>query len=339
MKYDGVMISVIVPCYKASAYLPLLCKDLRKQTFEDFEVLLINDGDNSQSEKIVELCSVDRRFVSYYQNNGGVSSARNLGIDNAHGDWIAFVDADDRLDENYLHNLFYAGKDSGASIVISGYQICDKINEVQSSRHLDLFTETKKLALYDILEYLAERTEYRAVWSKLYRKDLLTINNIRFNTKYSIGEDWLFNLEIYSCLKEIIIVHDAGYRYAIINDSSASLKYDNRHLEREISCIESLSKLRKKHNIEDADLKKKMELANLCFSLLKNLFCTKGHPSFSECVLIIDKQLLNNDLLMNSLINTRMMKFSNMVQKAVILSRNAWIIAILHKILYLPKNI
>ena len=96
-------ISVIVPVYNAEQYLPHCIDSILAQTFTDFELLLIDDGSKDNSSKICdEYEEKDKRVKVFHKKNGGVSSARNLGLDKAHGEWICFCDSDDCLKSNYL---------------------------------------------------------------------------------------------------------------------------------------------------------------------------------------------------------------------------------------------
>ena len=99
-------ISVIVPVYNAEKYLHRCIDSILSQTFTDFELLLINDGSKDSSGAICdEYAAKDNRVRVFHKENGGASSARNLGLDNAKGEWIAFVDSDDLLEVNMLNHL------------------------------------------------------------------------------------------------------------------------------------------------------------------------------------------------------------------------------------------
>ena len=104
---DSPKISVIVPVYNVEQYLPRCIDSILAQTFTDFEVLLIDDGSTDESGKICdEYAKKDSRIRVFHKKNGGVSSARNTGLDNAHSEWVAFVDSDDTLDVDFLHYSF-----------------------------------------------------------------------------------------------------------------------------------------------------------------------------------------------------------------------------------------
>ena len=113
-------ISVIVPVYKTEAYLHRCVDSILAQTFQDFEVLLIDDGSPDRSGEICDVyAQKDRRVRVFHKENGGVSSARNCGLDNAKGEWICFVDSDDFLDTTYLDDFNL--NDSRVEFYLQGY--------------------------------------------------------------------------------------------------------------------------------------------------------------------------------------------------------------------------
>lgn len=116
------MISVIVPIYNGGGWLRPALESLRKQTFGDFEVIMVNDGSTDHSEQVCkEFSESDSRFRLVTQPNAGVSAARNHGIDIAKGEWIAFMDADDVMPSDALEIMMMHAQESGAGIVAGGY--------------------------------------------------------------------------------------------------------------------------------------------------------------------------------------------------------------------------
>ena len=104
-------ISVIVPVYNVEKYLHRCVDSILAQTFTDFELLLINDGSKDSSGVICdEYAAKDSRVLVFHKENGGVSSARNMGLDNAKGEWISFVDSDDWVEKEYLETLYQDGE-------------------------------------------------------------------------------------------------------------------------------------------------------------------------------------------------------------------------------------
>ena len=121
------VVSIIVPVYNTEKFLHRCIDSILTQTYTDFELLLIDDGSKDSSGTICdEYAAKDVRVRVFHKENGGVSSARNMGLDNARGEWITFVDSDDWIDDNYLEALYGACIVSGSDIVFCGFRVVDK---------------------------------------------------------------------------------------------------------------------------------------------------------------------------------------------------------------------
>ncbi len=199
-------VSVIIPVYNTEKYLRECIDSVLNQTFDDFEVLLINDGSSDKSGQICEeYVHRDKRVKVFHKENGGVSSARNLGLDNAIGEWITFVDSDDWISTNYFDLL--KNSDSIDLILLN----------------MNRFLNKKKIVLLDFnnIEYnLKDFVEnynlyphYAGPCGKFYKNIIISKNNIRFNENLSRSEDAIFNLNyIFKCGK-IRLTNKAFYNY------------------------------------------------------------------------------------------------------------------------------
>ena len=124
-------ISVIVPVYNVEQYLPRCIDSILDQTFTDFELLLIDDGSKDKSGEICDnYAKKDSRIRVFHKENGGVSSARNLGLYNAKGKYIAFIDADDWVENEYLRIMYKHGEEECADIISSDFFLDN--TEIQS---------------------------------------------------------------------------------------------------------------------------------------------------------------------------------------------------------------
>ena len=185
-------ISVIIPVYNAEKYLERCIDSILAQTFTDFDLLLIDDGSKDKSGEICdEYARKDNRVKVFHKENGGVSSARNLGLDNANGEWVCFCDADDWVLSEWLQ-AFSQLISGNEDILFSGYisiynGIKDKVyieNRYSSKKELVLSLGTEEIWGY--------------IWCKCFKKSVIDKNNLRFNTNYSIWEDASF---IYKFMK------------------------------------------------------------------------------------------------------------------------------------------
>lgn len=208
------MLSIIVPIYNADKYLKICIDSILNQTYKDFELILVDDGSKDCSPQICdEYALKDNRVKVIHQENAGVSSARNSGLNFCSGQFIAFVDADDYIGEKFFQKLLNEIQ-IGADIIICGYTCCRKQQLEQvfpyAPREFDLPTLKENYDSYKITN---------SVCTKLYRHEL--VGDIRFNDKVSMGEDLLFNLQYYNNCRNFACIQEADYYYDCTNQNSA----------------------------------------------------------------------------------------------------------------------
>ncbi|MDG2952827.1 glycosyltransferase family 2 protein [Exercitatus varius] len=223
------IISIIIPFYKTPhILLRKAINSLLKQSFQDFELLIINDGNTDEYNYLIDEYIIrDKRIKFIYQENSGVSAARNLGIRSATGKYIIFHDADDFVENNYLYSLYYEIQRS--DLVICG---------VAAQRYPSIDSYV------DIREFLSTPSQYNYVQytnfsvNKIFKRDILIENNIFFHEDLKLGEDALFISEYISKCKLIRCISQNLYYY-IPYQSSATRKYDSKYWEYEKRVIES----------------------------------------------------------------------------------------------------
>lgn len=216
-------ISVIVPVYNAEKYLIRCVDSILCQSFRDFELILVNDGSLDYSGQICEEYSKqDTRVRMLYKQNGGVSSARNLGLDNARGKWVVFVDSDDWCEMNYLQDFITLPDLSSTDIVIQGRMNNDSIVPLKEG----VFNDISKGLLYN------DMLSFGAPYCKLYSRELINKNNIRFPLDYSYGEDTTFFLKVLFYAKRMVVIEKYNYHYMDNIGASLSKKdHDYKPLE------------------------------------------------------------------------------------------------------------
>lgn len=223
------LLSVVVPVYNVEEQLSRCVESILKQTYANFELLLINDGSKDSSGEICDFYSQkDSRVKVFHKENGGASSARNLGIDNATGEYICFVDSDDYVDESYLSSFFVdALKEDKCTFVIQGliYEIDGQIQK-KTIFYEGLYNEYKFSKLF----YLNNLHMYGSPFCKLYNTQIIKNNNLRFNPLIHFGEDLLFMLTYLSYVKNIYLSNKIHYHY-VSTDRSLSKKYNSYESE------------------------------------------------------------------------------------------------------------
>ena len=214
------LISIIVPIYNVENYLRQCLDSIVSQTYQNFECLLINDGSPDNSADICrEYVEKDSRFKYFEKENGGVSSARNLGIERSGGAYITFIDSDDWVDSDYLEVLYNALIDENADISVSTYkrfhmaENCWYFHSFQRGYEKRVFTNQELID--EFIDLNTFDHSYVFVCGKLVRKDLL--DNIAFNEMTTLGEDMEFWLKLYLISNKIVYVNRDSYVYRIDN--------------------------------------------------------------------------------------------------------------------------
>ena len=223
------LISIIVPIYNVEKYLRQCLDSIMNQTYQKFECLLINDGSSDNSAEICrEYVSKDSRFKYFEKENGGVSSARNLGIECSRGAYITFIDSDDWVESDYLEVLYKALLEEQADIAISTYKQfnmddnCYYLHSYQRGYDRKVFTNAELVDSLPLL-YRYDST-YNFVSCKLVSREILKY--IRFNLSTSYGEDMEFWYKLYLTSRKIVYENKDTYIYRTNND-------DSRHFEEE----------------------------------------------------------------------------------------------------------
>ena len=181
------MISVIIPVYNVEAYLEMCVNSICRQTYQNLEIILVDDGSTDNSGLICDkLSQADNRIRVIHKQNGGLSSARNAGLDIAHGEFISFVDSDDTIHPRMMEVLLSLIKNK--DIAICGHQ---EIKVNHPPQQVVSLSRDETLTQNELWREVFCRLN-NAAWNKLYRKDL--IGCLRFSEELLHGEDLIFNL-------------------------------------------------------------------------------------------------------------------------------------------------
>lgn len=224
------MISIIIPVYNTQKYILDCLNSLIRQTYQDFEVLLVNDGSTDASAQIITDYIRDNQLANFHlihKENGGVSSARNLGLEHARGKWIAFIDSDDWAEPGYLQHMIEGLQKHPADFCMTGYQ---KFHE-----HNNTYTvsENPTFAHGNSKDILGKFSIIHPI-SKLYSASIIKKNHIRFDTHISVGEDRAFNFDYMCHTRTLLITEGSGYIYRI-RRGSATTRIVRPNLKRGLS--------------------------------------------------------------------------------------------------------
>lgn len=201
-------ISIVMPCYNSEKYIGRTLKSVFGQSFTDYELILVDDGSPDKIPEIIDQVKLEHpeNVTVFHKENGGQSTARNLALEHARGEYIVFWDSDDYADADYLERLYMAAKENNSDMVISGSHEVDPQGNIYQNLGYPVDLDP---------DYVGRRLSPHG---KLYRKQFLDENNIRF-VPGKIFEDNPFNLLAMFLSKNQVILPYLGH-YQVIHKGS-----------------------------------------------------------------------------------------------------------------------
>lgn len=216
------MVSIVIPAYNAGAFIEGCIRSVLKQRYQDFEIVIVNDGSADNTLEILEkLAKEDSRIKVITQENGGVSAARNTALKHISGEFITYVDADDSVPENHIEDMIALMEDDVDLVVASHNEVrfgykphTEKVNEFRADEIADRFREFDPVVWWP--------------WGKLFRASVIKDNNLIYDTNITFGEDHIFNLLYAKHMTGRTIVTDKiVYNYHYIRGGLCSKFYQN----------------------------------------------------------------------------------------------------------------
>lgn len=233
------LVSIVVPVYNAEKYLDKCIASILNQTYENIEIILVNDGSNDKSSEILDSWKEkDNRIVVKHKENGGVSTARNLGIHLANGKWIMFVDPDDYLDSYIIEILVRDSEDCdmvSCGCIVNGVDNVKEYSFFESDK--DFVTENeKRFLLYNLVcpTYFRNdgiKIDFGVPWAKIYNREIINNFELRFDTKLRRCQDNVFNIDFISKCGRIRYKNTFLYHYSYDNISSLGSQYKDYYFD------------------------------------------------------------------------------------------------------------
>lgn len=249
------LISVVVPVFNKDECLKRCLDSVLSQSYEHFELLIVDDGSSDCSPQICDqYAKVDSRVKVFHKKNGGVSSARNLGIRNANGVWICFVDADDFVDKDYLQN-FIEKKKKDTDLILQGFWYHDlwhnKITEVK-------FSPSKIYGNYNLVQLLENKkiVHNGFIWHRLFRRDIILQENAYFPEGISIAEDGWFFFKYLKNAHHFEFSDKPGYHYHAGSTNSLTFIAKKRDLSIEEWLVRNFTVLLRDFSVDENHKKK-----------------------------------------------------------------------------------
>lgn len=233
------MISVIIPIYNTSKLLNRMLKSVQEQSYKDLEIILINDGSTDESEQECKKAAVnDKRIRYFYQENAGVSSARNYGMKVAQGEYVAFLDSDDEIDKEYFEQLLIACKNADIAV-------CNVVVENDDKEEISRFEMNNQMltSIQALNQLLTRKGINSGPCAKLFRKKI--IEGLYF-PDLKVYEDILFVKDAFIKAKKVSVINSVAYHY-YQNEGSAMHTRSNTPSLDIINATEQLLKFEKEN--------------------------------------------------------------------------------------------
>ena len=213
-------VSVVVPVFNTENYLSRCIDSIISQTYQNWELILVDDGSNDNSGFLCDqYAAQDSRIRVFHKINGGVSSARNMGIEQSKGDYVMFIDADDWVDIHCLESCFKKCDD--VDLYRFGMKSFYKENDgSQNERRID-----ETLSIEEYLRLIISRKTILGVCGGIYKLSIIKKASIRFCVQYALGEDWFFNFQYLKHCSSLCIIDEPFYSYNRYNSNGCTNNY------------------------------------------------------------------------------------------------------------------
>ena len=229
---QGIMVSLIIPVYNTEKYILECLESVCAQNYDNYEVILIDDGSTDKSAELIQAFIEGKpKFKLIKKQNGGISSARNVGIAESKGKWLTFVDSDDFLKEDFLSNMMDKLNDYPADFCMSGFQkFFEETKEYKESVNPDFQYLSRDQMLYHVF--------FPAPVARMFSRKIITEKALCFDETVMLGEDRVFNFDYLAHVERCLIVEGDSYIYRKRPNSMttgdfnvASKKHAYKHVE------------------------------------------------------------------------------------------------------------
>lgn len=320
------LVSVVIPVYNTNERFNACFESVLNQKYQNIEVILIDDGSSDTSAQICDCIALSTgKFPVYviHKPNGGVSRARNLGIDFAHGKYLVFIDSDDLVNPNHISDLM----DARVRFPDSGHVWCGFESISDQRRYLYSENESVSLVSRDDYFELAGKVLTQSPWLRLYDVSILRENHLRMIENFSLAEDALFNLAYMDVVpsKKICVINRANYLYYDADSESLNQKYRDNLKDINDRLLDSVWQYIVNWGLTDSF--SVAEYNNTVYhkmvEVLKNTFHPQNKMSYSERI------RFNNDIIRSERFVDALAKMSitipNRLRKAYLTQNYFWV--------------
>ncbi|HAX57851.1 MAG TPA: hypothetical protein DCY08_10560 [Bacteroides stercoris] len=273
-KNINIEIGIIIPIYNAQSTLHKCINSVLIQSYTNFKLILINDGSKDDSENICQqYAENDKRIIVYSQNNSGVSTARNKGIELCTSPYLCFIDADDYLDAHYLQNFV-----EGIVAFPNVDMVFQGINRISTNHTEKIIPKAEIYPREKLLEGISDINQYSIfgyICTKMYRTEIIKRNQLSFNKNISISEDRIFALQYLKYCNGLSVISSSAYNYILHNNGLTAHKRSYQDIKQaadiNLQCAQHLLTILQSQRFEN-DTKRMYIMSS--FSYITALFTT-----------------------------------------------------------------
>lgn len=257
----GEVISVIVPVYNVEKYLERCVNSILEQTYRQLQIILVDDGSTDQSGKICDAyAEKEERIKVVHKINGGLSDARNAGMEVAVGEYVCFFDSDDWIEKDTLKTAYDALKTSGMDIAVWGFvkDFVDHNENVENTSYVTVgnYICKKEKKCNPILLQEESLAMIGYAWNKLYKVSVISNNNFRFEKGTSLVEDILFNKKVLSAANGFCFIEGAYTHYMQRNRETLGAKFYSDYYELKLRACKAREELLSNYGASDKEIEK-----------------------------------------------------------------------------------
>lgn len=280
------LVSVIIPVYNAEQYLDRCISSVANQTYKNIEIIIVNDGSKDNSLNICKSWKEkDKRIVFINkESNTGASDSRNIGLDNAKGKYVSFVDSDDFAEQSMIEELVNNIEQTGSDISMCEINFINGTDKRASSRNYQ-----SSMDKYTFLRKITESNKCNMLWDKLFIREIIGVN--RFDVNSRIGEDEAFLCEYVDKISKVSYINKPLYNYNVSNPNSIT-RGDSRLYITGIKSHYAINKILENNCIEE---RYKLQANSVC-NLVKHKSKLGKNYDYSEYEKIV-KEYIDNGLL------------------------------------------
>lgn len=295
-------VSLVFPCWHAAQHMQHVLEDLQAQTFKDFEVIMVNDGDNGQVEAMEAIAAQDSRIrIINLPQNRGVAAARNAGTDAVTSEWVTYPDSDDRIGPNYVKSLYEAVDGAGVEMACGGFTMF----YASTGKYENHFIKINNSPVMGIVEGYEQIMPLKGtVWNRLYNMEIIRSNRLRQDVNFKTMQDCAFNMTYYPFVKQVGLVNNCDYIYYSVDYGTNGSRYNYLYLQNYLKLLDLQENFHRQIGWSELQVIKKTDkdISYRLSKILQNYYAIDSPLSIGEITKIIEFDLLGNSRIVKAIL-------------------------------------